>query len=74
MAIGSYDSAALRLIDQKVRDYIRVNAEHLAEGNAHVGNDASATAMNYMSNVGYVRALRDVLDMCGAVEAELNKA
>lgn len=71
MPLNSFESNALRLLQQKIDTYIRANADNLAIGSSLVVNDISATALAYSSAVSYIRALNDVLGMCTEVEDEL---
>lgn len=67
------DTAALRLLSERVDQYIKANEINLARGNAVVNGDANATAMNYCRTVGYIHALNDVLALCEEVEEKLRK-
>jgi len=73
MAALTLDTAALRLLAKKVDTLIEINRHNLGTGNALVPGDANATALNYSSAVGYIRALHDILGMCEDVEDELRK-
>lgn len=69
--LNSFEAAALRALKKKIDAYLLANQINLANGNSLVDSDTAATAMNYSSAVGYVRALNDVLGMCQEVEDEL---
>lgn len=67
------DTVALRLLTKRVHDLIDTNRNALGLGNALAPGDANATALNYSSAVGYIRALHDILGICEDVEEELRK-
>ncbi len=70
-ALNSFESAALRLLVQKITSVMHSNIEAVAFGNARIGNDINATAMNYSGAVSYIQALYDVTGLCQEVEDEL---
>lgn len=57
-----------RKLNEKVREVWQAKSDELEAG--YLG-DPGLVAMNYRATVGYIRALRDVLDMCEQVEEEL---
>lgn len=71
MPLNSFESNALRLLEQKINAFIKANADNLAIGSSLVLNDANATALAYSGAVSYIRALNDCLGMCEEVEDEM---
>lgn len=69
--LNSFEANSLRLLAKKIDATIQEKARILVIGSAAIQNDVNATAMNYCSEVAYVRALHDVLGMCEDVEDEL---
>jgi hypothetical protein len=73
MSALTFDTVALRMLAKRVDELITINRDNLGTGNALVPGDANATALNYSSAVGYIRALHDILGVCEDVEDQLRK-
>jgi len=65
---------SLNIIDPFYRElYARISAQlgqradQLVEGQAK-GNSVGETAEKYAAQVSYIKALRDVIEMCGDIE------
>ncbi len=72
--INSFDSAALRLVDAKLQEWLTANADSMAVGTDLVPENASATAQNYAQHVGYCKALRDIKGLLEQVEEDLKRS
>lgn len=68
--LHSFDSAALRLLKQRIDQETHARAITLISGGARAP-DAMTIATNYAEAMGYVAALQNVLDWCVDVEDEL---
>lgn len=66
--MSSVDALFHQKLTVKVRDSWQAKSDELEAG--YIG-EPGLVAMNYRATVGYIRALRDVLDMCEQVEQEL---
>ncbi len=71
MPLNSYESRAQSLLANKLDARITAIATSLANGDARNIGDVAATAQTYSEQIGYIRALRDVLTLCQEVEDEL---
>lgn len=71
-AVNALDTFALRLMHQKLGEWLNVNVEALAAGGSKVQGDLNATGMLYSEACGFIRALNEVRDkLCKEVEDEL---
>jgi len=72
--MNSYESAVGQLLARRIEELIGEKTRVLIDGGRITANDPQATASAYMSEVSYIRALRDVMQICQDVERDLRKS
>ena len=73
-AMNSYESAVGQLLVRRLQELIGEKTQAIADGGQINPSDPQATAAAYMAEVNYIRALRDVMQICKDVESDLRKA
>lgn len=71
VALTSLDARSLQLLVKRVDELIQERALDLANGGAMHISDTHATGQHYSGEVHYIRALRDVIELCKHVEDDL---
>lgn len=72
--MNSYESAVGQLVTRRIQELIGEKTAAIALGGSIDPRDPQATAALYIQEVSYLRALRDVMQICQDVEADLRKA
>lgn len=72
--MNSYESAVGQLLARRLQERIGEITDNLASGGLLATGDPQAIGSQYRSEVSYIRALRDVMEICKEIEADLRKA
>jgi hypothetical protein len=72
--MNSYESAVGQLLARRIHELIGQKTKAIADGGRINESDPQVTAAAYMAEVYYIRALRDVMEICKEVESDLRKA
>ena len=70
MALSSFDTVVNQRVAKRIEDAIQTLAMNLVDGSAR-GGDFAATAQEYFRVIGHIYGLREALQICQDVEAEL---
>lgn len=71
--MNSYESAVGQMLARRIEELLAEKHLHLEEAQFVNFSDPNATASTYISEVAYMRALRDCLQICQDIESDLRR-